>query len=119
MTKRPISAFDSTYVYPILKRALVQGEVKLDDLVDVGKYNTLCPRMDMLVENGILNVRFRQTGRSCKMYSLTTRGHNLISALILSDSIFSDTLDISDSEMKELLKAIMEHTRYASYTDQS
>ena len=116
MAKRPISAFDSTYVFPILKRVLIQGEVKLDDLVDIGKYNTLCPRMDMLVENGILNVAFRRTGRQCKIYTLTRRGFNLISALILSDSIFSDTLDITDSELKELLKEIMEHTRYASYT---
>ena len=74
------------------------------------KINTFC------VVNDILNVRFRKTGRSCKMYSLTNRSHNLISALILSDSIFSDTLDITDSELKELLKEIMEHTRYASYT---
>ncbi|MBO5547304.1 MAG: hypothetical protein J5920_00900 [Candidatus Methanomethylophilaceae archaeon] len=115
MSKRPISAFDSTYIYPILRRILVRGQVKIDDLSDLGKYNTIIPRMDMLVDNGILSVMYRETGRACRMYSLTARGSNLTYALILSDSIMNGTLDTTDAETKELIKPIMGHTRYASY----
>jgi len=91
--KKPQIIYDMDFLYAILKRMEIRGEVKFTDLEDLATYRTIMYRLEWFLEEGLISCRIDDTSRIVKMYSLTEKGKYFLKTMDLGLKIIGGKID--------------------------
>ncbi len=99
--KRPKNVYDMDFLYAILKRMELHGEVKFTDLEDIATYRTIMQRLEWFLEEGIVTFRIDDKSRIVKMYSLTEKGKHFLKTMDLGLKVIEGRINLEDSDFLE------------------
>ena len=100
MDVRSKHILDISRLYPVLRLTLRNGEIKESDVPrSLMDWEQLKPRLDLLVENGVLDRSLTDSGHIHKVYRLTDKGYAFTLALGIASGIFYGEITLGGEDI--------------------